>query len=427
MTSLFLGLSIFGAFQVPETLTLDEALKIASQNSFTIRLAERDMFLAEQNYRQVTGQLGPQINLGGNYSYSDSSNSSDPGSKEFKQFQTTVTKIIDITGIAKHGVTASKLLRDAAKQTFLAQTNSVKRTVRTNFFDVLQSNALVSVQQDELKSSADRLKNAKLRFDAGDVSEFDVLRLETEVKRSEQALVESDGNYQIAKQKLNDSIGRDVNIDFVPADVPDDKKSTLPFEVALGKALESRPDVASNELAYDSFRHIRLAHEGASLPVFSVGATWTNTIDPFPGQNANGGQAFVQFSAPLYTSGVTRARASAAKAEEDKAKISLERTKSQVALDVKTAVTQIETSQKSFEVAITGQALAKEALRLAQLRYDEGAGILLDVTTAQSELTRAVAAVVTTRYQYLTAIASLQNAVGIDEVFTTKTTETKIP
>ena len=45
-----------------------------------------------------------------------------------------------------------------------------------------------------------------------------------------------------------------------------------------------------------------------------------------------------------------------------------------------------------------------------------GGGILLDVTTAQAELTRAQAAVVTARYQYLSAVASLQRAIGTDDL-----------
>ncbi len=122
----------------------------------------------------------------------------------------------------------------------------------------------------------------------------------------------------------------------------------------------------------------------------------------------------MQFTIPLYNSGVTRARAQAARQDEEQSRINLEQIRHLISLDVLNALTRIETASKAHEVALKGQDLATESLRLAQIRYDEGAGILLDVTTAQSELTRAQGSVVTAKYQYLTAIAALQAATGTD-------------
>jgi outer membrane protein len=87
-----------------------------------------------------------------------------------------------------------------------------------------------------------------------------------------------------------------------------------------------------------------------------------------------------------------------------------------VSLEVRSAYTKLVTAREAYDVAVSGRDLAKEALRLAQLRYDEGAGILLDVTTAQADLTRAQVAAVNARYQYLAAVAALQKAIGQDDL-----------
>ncbi|MFX6834738.1 TolC family protein, partial [Acinetobacter baumannii] len=58
-----------------------------------------------------------------------------------------------------------------------------------------------------------------------------------------------------------------------------------------------------------------------------------------------------------------------------------------VALSVRRAATNAFTANRSLDVAKANVTVAREALRLAQLRYDEGAGILLDVIVAQSDLT----------------------------------------
>ena len=118
----------------------------------------------------------------------------------------------------------------------------------------------------------------------------------------------------------------------------------------------------------------------------------------------------------MFDGGITRARTRAAREFEEQAELRLDQTKLSVSLDVRSALTQLETARKAYEVALSGLALARESLRLAGLRYDEQAGILLDVTVAQGELTRAEAAVVTARYQYLTAVAALQRALGTDDL-----------
>ena len=171
---------------------------------------------------------------------------------------------------------------------------------------------------------------------------------------------------------------------------------------------------------------IRKLQQGGSLPIITIGATWTRVIDPFPGQAANSAQAFLQFTIPLYNSGVTRARAQAARQDEEQSRIILEQIRHLISLDVLNALTRIETASKAYEVALKGQDLATESLRLAQIRYDEGAGILLDVTTAQSELTRAQGSVVTAKYQYLTAIAALQAATGTDNLSAPPGAEAKV-
>jgi outer membrane protein len=106
----------------------------------------------------------------------------------------------------------------------------------------------------------------------------------------------------------------------------------------------------------------------------------------------------------------------AAREVKEQAAIRLEQTKLGVSLEVRSALTRLSSARQAYDVAISGLAVATEALRLAQLRFDEGAGILLDVTTAQAESTRAQGAVVTARYQYLSAVAALQKAVGSDDL-----------
>ena len=436
MMKLLLGIpALFALTSEPDTMTIDQAVLIAVDSAFSVRLGERDVVRADQRFREANGLLGPQLNLTGSYTRTDGSGTATfgtPGSggstvgglNEFKQFQVTATKLLDFTGIARNGVVATRLQRDAAQETLNAQLNTVKNQVRAQYYVVLQSVALVTVQKDELRASSERLNNTRIRHAAGDVSKFDVLRLETEEKRSEQALVDAEGSLILAMQGLNNVLGRPIDTEFEPVEVSGTGAVDIDYDRALKLAYSNRPEIKSGEFAFEAFVRLRRLQQGGGLPIFTIGTTWTSVIDPFPGQKANSAQIFLQFSVSLYNSGTDKARENAARQDELQSQINLELTKHLVSLDVLSALTQIETAEKAHEVALKGQELAKESLRLAQLRYDEGAGILLDVTTSQSELTRAEGAVINAKYRFLTAVAALQSAVGTDDL--TVKTELKL-
>jgi outer membrane protein TolC len=83
-----------------------------------------------------------------------------------------------------------------------------------------------------------------------------------------------------------------------------------------------------------------------------------------------------------------------------------------VSLQVDQAHTNLKNALSRLEVAKTQVGLARETYRLAKLRADNGEGIQLEVTDAQTELTRSEINLVTARYDYLIAYAELLRAVG---------------
>jgi outer membrane protein TolC len=297
-----------------------------------------------------------------------------------------------------------------------AQINEVKGLVRAQFYHALQAKALVQVQSDELTSARQRLANAKLREAAGDVSRFDVMRLETDAKRSEQALLDAEGAYTLAKQNLNSILGRAIETDFDPADVAPKMDVQVAADDAVAMAQQNRPEVKSNDFLVQAADRLVGVQAGGLKPSLSFSAQYSRVIDPAPGQFENSLFGVLNLSVPLYDSGITRNRTVAARAFREQAQIRLEQVRLGVSSDVRGAITRLETTKKGYEVAQAGLEFARESLRLAQLRYDEGAGILLDVTTAQGELTRARAALVTAQYQYLSAVAALQRAIGSDDL-----------
>ena len=72
--------------------------------------------------------------------------------------------------------------------------------------------------------------------------------------------------------------------------------------------------------------------------------------------------------------------------------------------------------RRRLTVADRQVAAAEENYRIAQVRLASGEGITLEITDALTQLTQARTAQVAARYDYWTAYAELQRAVGSDEL-----------
>ncbi len=408
-----------------DALTVEQAVEIAVKNAYAVRLAESAAEQARANQSAASGALRPQINATGQYIRLAEGVSNSAGGSGFggstadsKQVNLVLSQLIDISGVTRKTVEARKFQKLASEMDVTTQINEVKSRVRSQFYQVLQTRALIKVQEEELRNAQQRLANAKLREAAGDVSHFDVLRFETDAKRSEQALVDAQGNFELAKQALNNMLGRPVGTDFDPQDVTSLRTVAVSPAVAEALAQGNRPEVKSGDYLVQAAGSLVGVEAGGLRPSMAFSAQYSRVIDPSPGQAVQSLFGVLTISFPVFDSGITRSRTLAAREFEEQAEIRLEQTKLAVSLDVRNAITRLETTKKALDVAQSGQTLARESLRLAQLRYDEGAGILLDVTTAQTELTRAQGAVVTAHYQYLSAIAALQRALGTDDLTT---------
>jgi outer membrane protein TolC len=86
-----------------------------------------------------------------------------------------------------------------------------------------------------------------------------------------------------------------------------------------------------------------------------------------------------------------------------------------VTLEVKQAYLNLQSAEQQIETAQKGLVAAREALRVANLRYQEGVGTPVEVSDANAQFVAARTAVVNAIYQYRIAVSNLQRAVGSEE------------
>jgi len=407
-------------------LTLDQAVAIAQNNAFAVRIQESMIEKNRQKVNEARGNLGPQISLGANYTRFDQeiTTSFGPGTPPVilqpistQSANATLALPIDISGNKVRLLHASEATKRASDLTLKATYNDTRLNVRQAYFAVLRAQAQIDVDQKALTDAQGRLDQGQKQFDQQQVARLDVTRYKAQVAQATADLIAAKDSLTLANYSFNLALARPIEIPVSLVDVTD-LPDVKPSEEDLVKTAQSaRPEVLSALQNLRALAYITRATEQGMNPTLSFQLQYSRTIDPqgftaFP-ETTTG--AFV-LNIPIFDSGLTRARVKEARQDEVQAKIGLDQTKLQISQEVRNAIANLTSAKARLDNAEEQVKLATEVFRLAQVRQDAGAGTYYEVIDAESQLTLARNGLVSARYDYLTSYSQLQRAIGADDL-----------
>ena len=114
----------------------------------------------------------------------------------------------------------------------------------------------------------------------------------------------------------------------------------------------------------------------------------------------------------LYDGGEARARAREAEANIAIAETNFANQRNQIRLDVEQAYSQLQSNFENIQTASVALEQAREALRLARLRFQAGVGTQTEVIDSETRLTQAEGDRVNAILSYNRALAQLQRAIS---------------
>lgn len=406
------------------SLSLDEAIRIASENSFALKIAASNVSKTRERINETRAQAGPQINARATYTRFDKATISDFGNGptvispiDQKQAQLTLSWPIDLFGTIGRTISAARAGEQAGLFTYEAAKNDVKLNVKNAFFTVLQAKNSVEVQKEALSRAELQLTNARLEFEKGSKAKVDVLRFETQVSQAKADLIAAENSLSLSKSTFNNVLGRPIETPFdleevKPIQAPEWTESAL-----VDAAMKNRPELKSSEFQIKALESVKRVEEGGMSPSLSLSANHTRNIDAI-GFNARSSSTtgVLAVSLPLFDSGLTRARVAQAREDVLQAKVQLDQLKLGVSLEVRQAISNLLNAQARLSVAETQVKVAQESFDIATLRDRVGEGIALQVVDAQTELTRAKTGLINAKFDFRKAFAALQRATGADDL-----------
>jgi outer membrane protein len=185
------------------------------------------------------------------------------------------------------------------------------------------------------------------------------------------------------------------------------------FRDLSNRALAARPDYIGASENYSASESGVTAARSGYFPTVSAFAGYTLSSNELSAlsnnKNINWG---LNVRWTIFDGFQTNQSLQSAIATKRNAEISLKQAERDINVEVKKALLNLDAARKAYEVSQKGLVSSREDRKIAEERYNLGAGTLLDLLTANAGLVGAEASKVNASYDYIIAKRNVEYALG---------------
>lgn len=442
LTKIF-GMAILltqGAFLFGQTnqLTLDQAVQTALQRNVNVAQAANNVESAQSGVLAAYGSYLPTLSASASWRRNQNDRIQEP--YNFQGIIIPASSGRTLSNSFNSGVNLNYMIFDgfgregsfnratsnavSVEQTSARTRQSVVFQTQSEYLNVLRNEQLVKVNEENLKRDRQQLDRITESNRVGALSIADVYRQQSQVAADELALIQSQNTYDKSVADLLALIGVDVNENYKVADptistqITKEELDTTAakyqnFSELSRRALTARPDYLSAGEQLNASKGSVTAARSNYFPNVSAFAGYGLSSQEINKMSDNKSLNWgIQLQWNIFDGFQTNNQLQSAIATRRNAEISLVQTERSVNVDVKKALLDLEAARKQYEVSQKGLVSATEDRKIAEERYNLGAGTLLDLLVANANLVNAEANQVNAVYNYITAKRNVEYSLG---------------
>lgn len=394
-------------------LTLDEALASTYEYNPRIdaerarqRATDEEVPIAKSGYRPdigATADIGyrnTDIRPGGNNDLKPRGYGVSLTQPIFRGFQVT------------NAVSQAESIVRAGRETLRGVEQDILAEAVVAFMDVVRDQAIVRLNESNLKVLSEELKASQDRFAVGEVTRTDVAQSEARRADAVAQVDQARANLQSSRAAFERTVGQPANALVEPSL----KLSLLPKsqQEAVSIATEENPNVVAALYNEQAARFNVDRIRGALLPQVQLEADYVDRFDESPGIDQNQtAQVVGRVTLPIYQQGgIIYAQVRQAKQEHVARLQDIEQARVVVKANAIAAWSQLVGARAQLESAKA--AVEANTTALTGVREEERVGqrTLIEVLNAQQELLNSQVNLVTTRRNVIVAAYALQAALG---------------
>lgn len=295
------------------------------------------------------------------------------------------------------------------------------------FYSLYRATRTLEIARDELQQQQQAYELASKKYEAGLIPEVEALQTEVDLAQSRNRVFTAETALRRQQDLFKQTIGMALqqpvtvvaDLDFTPIAIDVDR--------AVAFALQNRTEVREAEID-KRLREISIRRtqgrsqfradvsafydlSGVSDPTLPIG---TNTFDLLESswndlrdRPRNRGVT-LNFSMPLWDSGVNRAEVAAARARLQQSELALANERVTVEREVKDVVSRVLEAQNRLDVLARSQQVAERSYEISLARFDNGDIAAQQLALDRDRLTQARSTYLDAYIDYQTALADLK-------------------
>lgn len=407
-------------------LTLFQAIDIAIQNSYSLKQSNEKIKTAKYQITETLATIMPQVNINTSYSRQDpigankaNAVNSFANTQKSNNFNNKIGinqllfsgfKVLDTIKLANVN---SELAQESYRQTRQDLVNSIS----TSYFNSLKAYQLVQVSKSIMKNAEDHLEFTKKLEKAGVGIKFDVIRANNQLVNVQMQLSQALNSYEKAKKALNLAMGRNIDQPFelnpeakIPQINIDDIK-------AIKDALDNRSELKQLKVKKQMDELTTTINSQGNWPTVTASGSYGISDIAIVNSNAINNQDFsygINMNWPIFDGLATYAKVQKAQSVVIQDQVQIDQLQQNIILEVKQILLDMKENTERIVLAKSSVNLSEEALKLSEIRYQNGVGINLDVLDAQNNLNQSKSNLINAEFDLNISRIRLYRALGID-------------
>lgn len=417
---------ISGSVEKNIDMTLDNCLKLALGNNPRINSAFQDILASDARIKQVWSNFFPTFSWQTGYTRLRQLQLSDAlgQSLEYNYYllgQISLQEMLYDFGVTQNQATIRKLDYEGYKKTFEAVVNDIIYQTKDAYYNVLYAYENRRVAQDTVDKYQLFYNQAKAFYLTGENPKVDVTIAETNLSSAKLKLIQADNAVNLAIAKLNNVMGVPYIEKYDISDRLQYKPVYLSFEQAIDIARDSRPELKLAEIKVEGVNQTVKLTKKSFFPTITFegqyqrgGKSWNSNY----GFNVGGYLTFPTINAMLIRNEIKEA-----KYLYDRELANARNTQNSIYLEIQNAYLKLEEKRNQLPVAILGVKQSKENYELSYGRYRVGEASPTELKDAENSYEQAQLTYYTALYEYNSARAELEKAIGKNIPDDTETVE----
>jgi outer membrane protein len=402
-------------------LGLEEFIEIALQHNPAVDAARNQVMAAEGRSTQAVSGYLPQLSASGEAARVHIKDLVPTDEDNVLSGSVSGDQLIFDFGKTTGSIAAAGHQVDAAKAFLNSVGSDLINSVKSAYYAVLANYYLIQVANEQVDSYQKHYERAFEYYKAGVKSKIDVTNAQVELANSDLQLLQSQFALKSSKVNLEKIIGtapdngnylvKMTDHDFsefisLLADIPGS------LQDLLQKASLQRPDLMQAQKEIATLESLLTSARGDYWPEIGAKASY-NTYDTDIVTLQDQWQLGIGLDWQFFSGFRTNGEVAEAKSNLRSSRAQLRDVELTIIQEVSDSYHLAQEKRDSVFLADKILKLAKENLDLADERYKTGLGDMIEFNDAQLRFTAARSNLVTTFFDYNTALASLDNAIGL--------------